>query len=129
MNFSKCRKKKQFYSFRKQKFEKNFVSFPKNHTISTWIWILYVLLFLLRYVIPVFLKIFKFSFFCYEISSDYHFHSLTSSGKNRHHRRLLWASMTAKHQNIYLRSSFGHLEVFDNFKESYSVWTQKGPFQ
>ena len=67
---------------------KFFVSFPKNHTISTWIWILHVLSFLLRYIISVFLKIFIFSFFRYEISIDYHFHSLTSSGKNSHHRRL-----------------------------------------
>ena len=72
---------------------KFFVSFPKNHTISTWIWILHVLSFLLRYIISVFLKIFIFSFFSYEISIDYHFHSLTSSGKNSHHRRLFWASM------------------------------------
>ena len=72
---------------------KFFVSFPKNHTISTWIWILHVLSFLLRYIISVFLKIFIFSFFSYEISIDYHSHSLTSSGKNSHHTRLFWASM------------------------------------
>ena len=37
--------------------------FPKNYTISTWIWILHVLSFLLRYITSVLLKIFKFSFF------------------------------------------------------------------
>ena len=67
---------------------KFFVSFPKDHTISTLIWILHVPSFLLRYVMSVFRKIFIFSFFSYEISIDYHFHSLTSSGKNNHHRRL-----------------------------------------
>ena len=39
---------------------KNFCFFPKNHTISTWIWILHVLSFLLRYITSIFLK---FSFF------------------------------------------------------------------
>ena len=33
---------------------KFFVSFSKNHTIFTWIWILHVLSFLLRYIISVF---------------------------------------------------------------------------
>ena len=32
---------------------KFFVSFPKNHTISTWIWILHVLSFLLRYIMSI----------------------------------------------------------------------------
>ena len=42
---------------------KNLGFFPKNHTFSTWIWILHVLSFLLRYITSVLLKIFKFSFF------------------------------------------------------------------
>ena len=42
---------------------KFFVSFPKNHTISTWIWILHVLSFLLRYMMSILLNFFKFSLF------------------------------------------------------------------
>ena len=42
---------------------KNFSFFIKNYTISTWIWILHVLSFLLRYITSVFLKIFNFSIF------------------------------------------------------------------
>ena len=42
---------------------KLFVSFPKNHTISTWIWILHVLSFLLRYMMSILLNFFKFSLF------------------------------------------------------------------
>ena len=99
-NFEKLKKKN--LPFRHQRVpplekkiqkSKNLVFFPKNYTISTWIWILHVLSFLLRYIMSVFLQIFIFSFFIYEISIDYHFHSLTSSGKNSHHRRLFWASM------------------------------------
>ena len=37
--------------------------FQENHTFSTWIWILHVLSFLLRYITYVLLKIFRFSIF------------------------------------------------------------------
>ena len=42
---------------------KFFVSFPKNHTISTWIWILHALSFLLRYMMSILLNFFNFSLF------------------------------------------------------------------
>ena len=37
--------------------------FQKNNTIFTWIWILHFLSYLLKYIISVFFKILKFSFF------------------------------------------------------------------
>ena len=80
--------------------------FTKN-TTSSWIWILHILSFLLRYLISVMLKNFKFSFFVYEIFNDYHFHSLNPSSK-KSHQKWLW---TAKDKNIYWRSSFGHFNL------------------
>ena len=55
-NFEKL--KKNFYCFdtkgsplcKKNQRKKIFVSFPKSDTISTWIWILHVFSFLLRYI-------------------------------------------------------------------------------
>ena len=41
-----------------------------NSTSSTWIWILHVLSFLLRYITGVLVKIFKFSLFYYRIFID-----------------------------------------------------------
>ena len=45
---------------KKSKNLKIWIFFPKNHTFSTWIWILHVLSFLLRYITWVLVKIFKF---------------------------------------------------------------------
>ena len=92
---------------------KLFVSFPKNHTISTWIWILHVLSFLLRYMMSILLNSFKFSLFLAmkfpSITTFILWPLVAKIVIIGDYFRYLW---TAKHQNIYLRSSFGHLEVF-----------------
>ena len=55
-----------------------FQFFVTNHTFSTWIWILHVFSFLLRYITWVLVKIFKFSLFYYRISIKNQVLSLTS---------------------------------------------------
>ena len=87
--------------------------FPKNHTFSTWIWILHVLSFLLRYITSVLLKIFKFSFFFamkFPLITTFNLWPLAAEIVIKEdYIGYLW---TAKYLNNYLRSSFGHFEVF-----------------
>ena len=76
-----------------REFSKNFGFFFKNHS-WTWIYIVHVLSFLLRYITCVLLKIFRFLFlFSYKISMEDHFPSTTSSDKNNDQRRLVLISM------------------------------------
>ena len=65
----------------------------KNHTISTWIWILHVLSFPLRYLTSVLFKIFRSWFFNFKISIDCHSHAFTFSGNESLQRKLFWVSM------------------------------------
>ena len=112
--------KKKIYRFdtkgpfgKKIQKSKNLGFFPKNHTFSTWIWILHVLSFLLRYITSVLLKIFKFSFFFamkFPLITTFILWPLAAEIVIKEdYIGYLW---TAKYLNNYLRSSFGHFEVF-----------------
>ena len=88
------KKRKRIYCFDTRDLRKK-IKKIKNHFIffQTIISFDMFLAFFLRYITSVLLKIFNFSFFSYEISIQNHFHSLTSSGKNNHQKRLFWVSM------------------------------------
>ena len=86
-NFEKLKKKKnQFRHQRVPLLEKNskkIYIFFKKSCISTSIWILPILTFLLMYIKYILLKVFKFSIFCYKIFFHDELHSSTSSARKK----------------------------------------------
>ena len=79
-----------------------------NHTFSTWICILHVLSFLLRYITWVLVKIFKFSFFTIEFLSITKFFPRPLTAKITIKKDCFWYVWTGKDQNFALRTIFGH---------------------
>ena len=82
-----------------------------NHTFSTWICILHVLSFLLRYITWVLVKIFKFSFFTIEFLSITKFFPQPLMAKIIIKKDCFWYVWTGKDQNFVLRIIFCHLHA------------------
>ena len=82
-----------------------------NHTFSTWICILHVLSFLLRYITWVLVKIFKFSFFTIEFLSITKFFPRPLTAKIIIKKGCFWYVWIGKDQNFALRTILGHFHA------------------
>ena len=82
-----------------------------NHTFSTWICILHVLSFLLRYITWVLVKIFKFSFFTIEFLSITKFFLRPLMAKLIIKKGCFWYVWIGKDQNFALRTVLGHFHA------------------
>ena len=122
--------KKKFWNFEKRKFFfltvptskgppfeflffkiKFFHFLVTNHTFSTWICILHVLSFLLRYITWVLVKIFKFSFFTIEFLSITKFFPRPLTAKIIIKKGCFWYVWIGKDQNFALRTILGHFHA------------------